>query len=45
MDKSSDVWLFADLIWLVRFEKIALKQNDWSAYRIDLTDGSESVES
>ena len=35
------VRLFADLIWFVHFERIALKRNDCSPYRIELTDGSE----
>jgi hypothetical protein len=37
------VRLFADLIWLVHFERIALTQNNCPPYRIDLTDGSESI--
>jgi hypothetical protein len=35
------VRLFADLIWFVHFERIALKRNDCSPYRIELADGSE----
>ena len=37
------VRLFADLIWLVHFERIALKRNDCSPYRIELADGSEHL--
>lgn len=37
------VRLFADLIWLVHFERIALK-NDCVPYRIDLADGAEIIE-
>lgn len=38
------VRLFADLIWLVHFEQIALKRNDCSSYRIQLADGSERLD-
>lgn len=38
------VRLFGDLIWLVHLERIALKKQIGLPYRIDLVDGSESVE-
>ncbi len=37
------VRLFGALIWLVHFEQIPLKEHRCLPYRIDLTDGSESV--
>jgi hypothetical protein len=37
------VRLFADLIWLVHFERIALKNNDCGPYRIDLAEGTERL--
>jgi hypothetical protein len=37
------VRLFGDLIWLVHFERIALKRSNCAPYRIDLTDGSEHL--
>lgn len=37
------VRLFSDLIWLVHFERIALKSESCAPYRIELTDGAENV--
>lgn len=37
------VRLFADLIWLVHFERIALTWDDCAPYRIELADGSERL--
>jgi hypothetical protein len=37
------VRLFGDLVWLVHFERIALKEDNGQPYRIKLTDGTESI--
>jgi hypothetical protein len=37
------VRLFADLIWLVHFEQVALKADDCASYRINLINGTEEL--